>query len=61
MPNYCREQLKIRGKYEDDFWVYAFASEMQFNRDILIVKGHTVKNETIKFKDYEWERMAPMV
>lgn len=48
-------------KYDIEFRIYAFESGMQFNRDIWIDGGHAVKNETIKFKDYDWECIAPRI
>jgi hypothetical protein len=48
-------------KYNLDFRVYAFERGMQFNRDIVVMNGHVIKNEKIKFEDYDWECIAPRV
>jgi hypothetical protein len=48
-------------EYNLDFRVYAFECGMQFNRDICIISGRRVKDETIKFKDYDWECIAPKI
>lgn len=52
---------KISSQYQVDMKIYAFERGMEFNRDIEIAKGEIVKNEEIKFSDYEWECICPLM
>lgn len=52
---------ELSKKYNVDFKIYAYERGMEFNQDIEIVNGEIIKNETIKFEDYEWECIEPYV
>lgn len=45
--------------YDLDFHIYAFERGMQFNRNVEIISGEIVKNEEIKFNNYEWDCICP--
>jgi len=45
--------------YHVDLKIYAFERGMEFNQDIEIHKGIIVKNDEIKFSDYQWECIMP--
>lgn len=44
-----------------DIKLYAFERGSQFNRNIEIIGGKLVKDETIKFDDYDWECVCPLI
>ena len=44
-----------------DIKLYAFERGAQFNRNIEIIGGKLVKDETIKFDDYDWECVCPLI
>ena len=46
-------------KYDVDMKLYAFEKGMEFNQDILIVGGQILRDNTIKFEDYDWECICP--
>ena len=50
---------EISKKYNIDFKIYAFECGMEFNQDIEIIKGKTIKDDEIKFNDYLWECICP--
>ena len=53
--------LEICKQYNVDMKIYAFECGMCFNQDIEIVDEKIVRNERIKFKDYEWECINPIL
>lgn len=54
------EQLaQISKEYQIDFKVYGFERGMRFNQDIEIHKGEIVKNNEVKFDNYDWECVMP--
>lgn len=53
------EFVEISKKYHIDIKIYAWEKGNQFNQDIEIHKGEIIKDETIKFENYEWEAMIP--
>jgi hypothetical protein len=52
---------EISKKYGVDFKIYAFERGMEFNQDIEIVAGEIVKDEEIKFGNYVWECINPLI
>ncbi len=44
-----------------DIKLYAFERGQQFNRNIEIIGGKLVKDETIEFDDYDWECICPLI
>ena len=57
----ANELLEICKQYNVDMKIYAFECGMRFNQDIEIVDEKIVRNERIKFKDYEWECINPIL
>lgn len=56
------EDLAVISKeYGIDFKIYAFETGMQFNQDIEVIDGEVIKNDTIKFDNYEWECIDPFI
>lgn len=53
------EFATISKKYNLDIKIYVFEKGMEFNQDIEIHKGEIIKNNEIKFDDYEWECLFP--
>ena len=49
----------ISARYGIDLKIYGFECGMEFNQDIEIIKGIIVKDEEIKFDDYQWECIEP--
>lgn len=47
--------VQLSKEYNLDFKIYASERGMQFEQDIEIVKGEVIKNNVIKFDDYELE------
>lgn len=52
---------EISKQYNVDIKIYVFESGMQFNQDIEIHKGQVIKDNAIKFDDYEWECIFPNI
>lgn len=50
---------KLSQKYNVDIKIYAFECGMCFNQNVEIVGGQIIKNEEIKFDDYQWECICP--
>ena len=46
-------------KYSIDMKLYAFEKGMEFNQDILIVDGEILRDNVVRFEDYEWECICP--
>ncbi|MDY7044401.1 hypothetical protein RVS70_09305 [Virgibacillus sp. M23] len=46
-------------QYGIDIKIYVFERGMEFNQDIEIRKGKILKDNEIKFGDYEWECLMP--
>lgn len=57
----AEELLALCQKYEVDMKLYAFEKGMEFNQDILIVGGEILRDNCIKFEDYNWECICPTV
>lgn len=55
------ELLTLCRKYIVDMKLYAFEKGMEFNQDILIVGGEILRDNCIKFEDYNWECICPTV
>lgn len=55
----AEELLALCQKYDVDMKLYAFEKGMEFNQDILIVGGQILRDNTIKFEDYDWECICP--
>ena len=53
--------LEICKQYNVDMKIYAFECGVRFNQDIEIVDEKIVRNEIIKFEDYEWECINPII
>ncbi len=51
----------ISKEYGIDFKIYAFEMGMEFNQDIEIVAGEIVKDEEIKFDNYAWDCINPLI
>lgn len=51
----------ISARYDIDFKIYAFECGMEFNQDIEIIKGKIIKDEEIKFDNYQWECIEPEI
>ncbi len=52
---------KISKEYGIDLKIYAFEMGMQFNQDIEIVAGEVIKDDEIKFDNYDWECINPFI
>lgn len=52
---------QISKRYNIDFKILGFEQGMEFNQDIEVVKGRIVRNEEIKFNDYQWECIRPHI
>src|SRR5690625_3976674 len=50
---------EISKQYEIDIKIYVFERGMEFNQDIEIHKGEIIKDNEIKFDEYEWECLYP--
>ncbi|MED1128818.1 hypothetical protein [Bacillus paralicheniformis] len=50
---------KLSKEFNVDLKVYVFEKGMEFNQDIEIHKGEIIKDNEIKFDDYEWECIYP--
>ena len=53
------ELLKTCEKYRVDMKIHGFEKGMKFNQVIEIVDGIILKDEELKFKDYQWECICP--
>ena len=51
--------VKWSKKYGIDFRIYGFERGMQFGQDIVIENGVLVKDETMEYKDWDWECPCP--
>jgi hypothetical protein len=49
----------LSAEYNLDFKIYAFEQGMEFNLDFEVHKGTVIKNDEIKFSNYEWECIEP--
>lgn len=50
---------EISKVYSLDMKIYVFERGMEFNQDIEIHKGEVIKDNEIKFDDYQWECLMP--
>lgn len=46
-------------QYELDFRIYGFERGMEFNHEFEVHKGTIIKDDEIKFTDYQWECPCP--
>ena len=53
------ELAEISKRFDVDLKIYTFEKGMQFNQDIEIHKGEIIKDNEIKFNDYDWECLFP--
>jgi len=53
--------VNLSQQFKVDFKIFAFERGMEFNRDVEIVGDKTIKNNIIKFDDYEWECVCPSI
>ena len=51
----------ISARYDIDIKIYAFEAGMEFNQDIEIIKGKIIKDDEIKFENYQWECIEPNI
>jgi hypothetical protein len=52
---------ELSNEYKVDFRIYAFEKGSEFNQDIEVINGEVTKDDTIKFKDYQWECIDPTI
>lgn len=52
---------EISEKFNIDFKILGFEPGMEFNQDVEIIKGEIIKDEEIKFDDYQWECIRPHI
>lgn len=57
----AKQLLKTCKKYNVDMKIHAFERGMEFNQEIEIVNGQIIKDNKIKFDDYEWECICPNI
>lgn len=53
--------LDLAVKSGVDIRLYAYERGAEFNRNIEIIGGEMVKDETISFDDYVWECQCPLI
>ncbi|NFA37362.1 hypothetical protein [Clostridium botulinum] len=53
--------IKHSREYNIDFKIYAYERGMEFNIDFEVHKGNVIKNDEIKFNDYDWECTNPSI
>lgn len=53
--------LSIAKKHNVDIKIYGFERGMEFNQNIEIIDGKIVRDETIRFSDYDWECINPLI
>lgn len=53
--------VELARKANVDIKIYAFERGLEFNRDIEIINGELIKNETIEFDDYDWDCICPLL
>lgn len=51
--------LELAKKYNVDIRLYGFERGMEFNQEVIIENGEIIKDEEIKFDDYDWECVMP--
>lgn len=51
--------LELAKKYNVDIRLYGFECGAKFNQEIIIENGMILKDEVIRFNDYEWECAMP--
>lgn len=51
--------VEMSKHYGVDFRLYGCERGMEFNQEVIIEHGEVVKNDEIKFDDYEWECSFP--
>lgn len=55
----AHELLNLAKEFNVDIKIYAFESGGEFNRNVEIVGGEIIADETIEFDDYLWECICP--
>ena len=53
--------LRLAKETGVDLKIYAFEQGVQFNRDIEIVDGEVIKDDVIKFDNYLWDCICPLI
>lgn len=53
--------IKLSKEFDLEFKTYCFECGARFNKEIEISHGYLVKNQTIKFEDYDWECIDPTI
>lgn len=53
------EFAELSKKFQVDFFFYGFEQGQAFNQKVEIHNGVVIKNEIIKFDDYQWECIYP--
>ncbi len=53
--------LRLAQETGVDLKIYAFEQGVQFNRDIEIVDGEVIKDDVIKFDNYLWDCICPLI
>ena len=51
--------LELAKKHNVDIRLYGFECGAQFNQEVIIENGMILKDEVIRFSDYEWECAMP--
>lgn len=52
---------KLCKEYDVDMRFYGFESSGEVNQDVEIIGGEITKNKVIKFQDYEWDCICPLL
>ena len=55
----CKELKNISNKFNIDIKIHGFEKGMEFEQDIEIINGKIIKDEEVKYKDYNWESINP--
>lgn len=51
----------ISERYHVDMKIYAFERGSEINRDIVIINGEIIKDDVLRFSDYNWECICPLI
>lgn len=54
-----KELQNISNKFNIDIKIHGFEKGMEFEQDIEIINGKIIKDEEVKYKDYNWESINP--
>lgn len=53
--------VQISKEYNIDVRIHAYERGAQFERDIIVIGGELVRNETISHGDYSWDCDCPLI